>query len=359
MIKTSKEFIDFLNKYDSKNENQQRLLKMLTEKYPYFLAPFLYLLKSNKTINNNEYDAILEKTAVRTFDRTSLYNWLHPENKEEKIEVTNIISKKNIQKPKGVNEVKINYNYREWGEKIQKTIRKINKLQEKKSKSKTQNKKEKKNMAVLLNLIQNELKIIGGKLDAIENIQNKKPHNIIINNNTDNSATKNKSVKPENQVGITDEQSFFADEINEKKRVLEDAQQKAFDIIQNIKQKGFFTKKSLGIKESDSNKEKNNEEEKKENDLEEKIKLIDEFIKKNPKVEQRSSKENLSTDSIIESKFNKEQLMTETLAKLYFEQNKYDDAIKAYKILGIKYPEKKVFFANKIKKIREIKKSTN
>ena len=40
--------------------------------------------------------------------------------------------------------------------------------------------------------------------------------------------------------------------------------------------------------------------------------------------------------------------MTETLAKIYVKQGKYEDALKAYKILCLKYPEKISLFANQI-----------
>ena len=39
--------------------------------------------------------------------------------------------------------------------------------------------------------------------------------------------------------------------------------------------------------------------------------------------------------------------MTETLARIYLEQKKYDNAIKAYQILILKYPEKSGFFADR------------
>ena len=48
-------------------------------------------------------------------------------------------------------------------------------------------------------------------------------------------------------------------------------------------------------------------------------------------------------------------LMTETLAKLYLEQNHFDQAIKAYKILCLKYPKKSSLFASEIKKITKLK----
>ena len=47
--------------------------------------------------------------------------------------------------------------------------------------------------------------------------------------------------------------------------------------------------------------------------------------------------------------------MTETLAKVLMKQKKYNKALEAYQILGLKYPEKNSFFANQIKKIRKLK----
>ena len=45
-------------------------------------------------------------------------------------------------------------------------------------------------------------------------------------------------------------------------------------------------------------------------------------------------------------------LTTETLAKIYFDQGHFERAIQAYKILCLKYPKKSGFFANQIKIIK-------
>lgn len=44
--------------------------------------------------------------------------------------------------------------------------------------------------------------------------------------------------------------------------------------------------------------------------------------------------------------------MTETLARVYLEQKKYQKAIQAYEILILKYPEKSSFFADHISDIK-------
>jgi len=79
--------------------------------------------------------------------------------------------------------------------------------------------------------------------------------------------------------------------------------------------------------------------------------LIDKFIANKPKIKPVRDKDSIpvikeqpTTDYNI--------LMTETLAKVYLEQKKYESAIKAYRILSLKYPEKSSFFANRIKAIK-------
>ena len=82
-----------------------------------------------------------------------------------------------------------------------------------------------------------------------------------------------------------------------------------------------------------------------------KSRLIDQFIQKNPKikpVDTSSSNYDISLASSTENK----NLMTETLAKVYLQQNKFANAIKAYEILSLKYPEKSGSFADRIKAIK-------
>ena len=78
---------------------------------------------------------------------------------------------------------------------------------------------------------------------------------------------------------------------------------------------------------------------------------IDDFLAQNPKIipsKNTSSKKNLSKENPI----SKNEIMTETLAHLYWKQKKYDEAKKAFKILSLKYPEKSSLFANHIKQIK-------
>ncbi|NNK82048.1 MAG: hypothetical protein HKO92_02870 [Flavobacteriaceae bacterium] len=87
----------------------------------------------------------------------------------------------------------------------------------------------------------------------------------------------------------------------------------------------------------------------------EKFDLIDKFIATNPKIV--PLKKDLENQNIaLESTHEPETLMTETLARIYVEQKNYSKAIKAYKILSLKYPEKSGFFADQIQAVKDLKK---
>ena len=78
--------------------------------------------------------------------------------------------------------------------------------------------------------------------------------------------------------------------------------------------------------------------------------LIESFLTVNPKIDPYKKMSN--TDLSAGFKLSKKEYMTETLAKIYFDQNKFEEAIKAYEILCLKYPEKISLFADQIKTIK-------
>jgi len=86
-----------------------------------------------------------------------------------------------------------------------------------------------------------------------------------------------------------------------------------------------------------------------------KFELIDKFIENNPRIVP-THKSSSKIDIKESIKLDKDELMTETLAKVYLEQKKYKKAIQAYKILSLKYPEKSGFFADRIKAAQKIQK---
>ncbi|MCF6278747.1 MAG: hypothetical protein L3J14_00185 [Flavobacteriaceae bacterium] len=89
---------------------------------------------------------------------------------------------------------------------------------------------------------------------------------------------------------------------------------------------------------------------------EEKVDLIDKFIAKKPKIKSVKN-EVYNPIALKHEPIDYNTLMTETLAKVYLEQKKYKNAIKAYRILSLKYPEKSSIFAHRIKAIKLLDKN--
>ncbi|MFV5698530.1 tetratricopeptide repeat protein [Flavobacterium sp. ZT3R17] len=93
-------------------------------------------------------------------------------------------------------------------------------------------------------------------------------------------------------------------------------------------------------------------------DKKKKAALIDKFIETSPKI----SPVKHGVASTVTFDLNKDDnsyLMTETLARVYLEQKKYQKAIQAYEILILKYPEKSSFFADRIADIKILQQNNN
>ena len=89
-----------------------------------------------------------------------------------------------------------------------------------------------------------------------------------------------------------------------------------------------------------------------------KLELIDKFIETSPKIS--PVKHGVpSTVSFDLNASDNSYLMTETLARVYLEQKKYQKAIQAYEILILKYPEKSSFFADRITDIKILQHNNN
>ena len=85
-----------------------------------------------------------------------------------------------------------------------------------------------------------------------------------------------------------------------------------------------------------------------------KAKLIDKFLESDPRI--IPEKDYISDGSAASSLTlsDDDGLFSETLAKIYLNQEHFDKAILTYEKLCLKYPEKSIYFASQIEKIKEL-----
>ena len=82
---------------------------------------------------------------------------------------------------------------------------------------------------------------------------------------------------------------------------------------------------------------------------------IDMFISSDHKINVKKNQFFSAPESAKESLIEKNNIVTETLAKVYLEQHHFEKAIESYQKLILKYPKKSVFFAERIDLINKIK----
>ncbi|MCD6017204.1 MAG: hypothetical protein K0S53_325 [Bacteroidetes bacterium] len=112
-------------------------------------------------------------------------------------------------------------------------------------------------------------------------------------------------------------------------------------------------KKEPEIEKNRKNEVKEVEKEKKTRVFEQKKQLIDKIIESDPgRIKLGSNKFFTPAADAKQSLLENEHLVTETLAKIYALQGNISKAIRAYEILSLKFPQKSVYFASLIEKLK-------
>jgi tetratricopeptide (TPR) repeat protein len=84
-----------------------------------------------------------------------------------------------------------------------------------------------------------------------------------------------------------------------------------------------------------------------------KTELVDQFIKNAPRITRNKSDFFNPVDYAKKSEIDKEDIVSETLARILFNQGRFEKAIAIYQKLILKVPEKSGYFARQIEKIKE------
>lgn len=353
------------------------LLKKEVEKYPYFYTLRALLLYGLKKENHPSFEDYLNKTSIHSSNRVDLYHYINskPLPKEEKII-------ENVQENSTIKENTIEQETESFNdEKLEEEVLKVEPI--------SQIEEDNIDNDLVDEMIENDTEESELRTDHVVEIISEDELNEVVEESKLAHKTSDQEIenavlqtsgieisveKPqpeekntiqeteENNLVETSESVVIIDEmISEEKEVMvQDSAIIEEKLNNNLDKESFSFSDWLKKVPSQSKDQKTIEAEQETAEREIKYKLIDDFLEKNPKI--IPMKKTDITPIQVSSNFshNSEEysdLMTETLAQIYIEQRKYDKAIKAYKILILKYPEKNSLFANRIKEIENLKNS--
>jgi tetratricopeptide (TPR) repeat protein len=303
----TKDYISLLNRPYSINERQAQELENILMDFPYLQSARALLLKGLYNMDSFRYNTELKKTAAHTTDRSILFEFITSEQFQS------------IQK-----------NYLEESEKA------ISELTVKDSEI----------VAPPKNKLEESIKL------------------------TIKEATQYIGQKPAEAATVIEAEQQMPAEVTTPAEPKEEVIKQAEEKLEIGKPLEFAKSEKHSFQEwlqlSKLTPVKREEEQKAEKEPEpeidgtrlKKLELIDRFIETNPKIV--PDKNNPPSPANIErGTQDTSSFMTETLARVYLEQKKYTKAIQAYEILILKYPEKSVFFADRISEIKTLQQNNN
>ncbi|WP_291119293.1 tetratricopeptide repeat protein [Flavobacterium sp. UBA6135] len=319
------EYTYLLNNPNAINEKQAKALEVVLDNFPYFQSARALYLKGLYNQDSYKYNFALKHTAAHTSDRSVLFDFITSD------EFT--IIEKDIYERK---------------------------------------------LAELQDIIVNDSELLVASENSIQKEEIKKIIEVEIENveisteetfsadltilPEETEAAKEKSISNEVELEIIEDQNIPSTTIQSEAIEIEDKLEIGKPIAFSQNEKHSFEEwlqitKIQPIDRTESSVlsikptiEATSEAKKESNSKKKKIELIDKFIESNPKI--TPAKDIVEKATIAVESSDNTQLMTETLARVYLEQKKYQKAIQAYEILILKYPEKSIFFADRIKDIK-------
>ena len=305
-------------------KDEMALLASIIEKYPYFQSARALQLKALKNDSSFLYNDSLKLTAAYTTDRDILFEYITSDSF-----IQNKISREILSHDPSINEIEI------VSEDISETVSiEIDK----------QIKEELKKAEAILNPDLFERKITS-VTEIVTSSEIKDEPEETETNTSEEAEVKEPAA--EIALGVNEPLEFTKKDTHSFSEWLQLTRTKPID--RSITQKTETQSKEVNLETSDAP-----------NERERKNKLIEKFIQDKPKLTQKvassKKKEDVLQPENIAITYTQapEALMTETLAKVYLQQKNYTKAIKAYKILILKYPEKSGFFADQIRAVKKL-----
>lgn len=366
------------------------LLKKEVEKYPYFYTLRALLLYGLKKENHPSFEDYLNKTSIQSSNRVDLYHYINSEPIKKETETIPLIIED--EKVEELVENKINSEVSS-DESTAKIVEQNNDTTEVTDENIEENREQFVNNTEIISkdnsddvnedivdeMIENdteeselrtdhvidiisedELNEVAEITNEVVKISTSKEDKTSINDIA-NAVQQTSEIELIENNSVKNEVEILAETIEVIEESKPEVNDQKVEIGENNNSESTFSFTDwLKKVPSQSKTQKEIEEEQEIAEREIKYKLIDDFLEKNPKIVPMKKTDITPANTPSNFVQNTEEysdLMTETLAQIYIEQKKYDKAIKAYKILILKYPEKNSLFANRIKEIENLKNS--
>jgi hypothetical protein len=319
----------YLKKPESLDKSSLKELEDLIKEFPYFQTAWVLLAKNLNNLNDHRFENTLRKTATYAPDRGRLFQIImkdisekvEPAEKQDKASKADTTGKDSQTKPRT-------------GELKQQT---------EKAKSEQVQKK---------------------KADIRED-KNRPP--------ADKPKT---TTKPDDKSGEKDLNDVLQQRLNELKKKINHPQETEHKTKESetteLKAEDFFSAlptvstrnkaQQYSLKELEHNRKPKKTEQAPKRDKTmprtKKQALLDKFIESENEIEGprvSTDKETGKRQKTVEQTFeNSNELVSDTLAKIYIKQGHYEKALTAYKKLSLKYPQKNIYFASQIEKIKQL-----
>jgi tetratricopeptide (TPR) repeat protein len=314
------EYIQLINKPDAIHEKQTEALEKIVQEFPYFQSARALYLKGLYNQNSFKYNYALKITAAHTTDRSILFDFISSDT------FTTIQKELFYQKLAEISNINVNES-----ELVSDNV-KLEIIENTVEQSILTSIKE-----ATLPVVELEVpKItIDDFVEITEEVKTVKTSN----EETTTEVAPNKNEFLEEKLELGKPLTFS---LNERHSFQEWLQLSKLKPIERDEQQ-----EQTYISETDPTSEPNFEKQKKNI-------LIDKFIENNPKIPPIKKDTEVPAIFYEPSHADNSSLMTETLARVYIEQKKYQKAMQAYEILILKYPEKSSFFADRILDIKHL-----
>jgi tetratricopeptide (TPR) repeat protein len=319
------EYTQLINKPDAIHEKQTEALEKIVQEFPYFQSARALYLKGLYNQNSFKYNYALKIAAAHTTDRSILFDFISSDT------FTTIQKGFFDQKLAEVSDIDVNES---------EVISDDPKLEIRENTLE---------QSILTSIKEATLPVVELEVPKItidDFVEIPEEVETVTESNEENSLTETSTAEDSNNNELVEEKLEIGKplpfSLNERHSFQEWLQLSKLKPIEREEQPD-----QTNISEPEPTSEVNFEKQKKNV-------LIDKFIENNPKIPPIKKDTEVPAIFYEPSNADNSSLMTETLARVYLEQKKYQKAIQAYEILILKYPEKSSFFADRILDIKHL-----